>query len=101
MLEGGVGGEDRVVGLDDRGRERRSGVDRELELRLLAVVAGELLKEKGTETGTRSSTERVEDEEALETVTVVGELANAVAGGVNQLLTDLRKGERKGSERLP
>jgi hypothetical protein len=65
VLKGGVGSKDRVVGLDDRGRERRSGVNRELELRLLAVVARELLEEESTETGTRSTTEGVEDEEAL------------------------------------
>lgn len=83
-----MGGEDRVVGLDDGRRERRSRVDRELELRLLAVVSRELLEEESTETGTRSSTERVEDEESLKTLTVVGELADTVAGGVDQLLSD-------------
>jgi hypothetical protein len=88
VLEGGVGGEDRVVGLDDRGGDLRGGVDTELELALLAVVDGQALHEEGTETGTCTATEGVEDEEALQTRAVVGDTADLVEDLVDQLLAD-------------
>jgi hypothetical protein len=88
VLQGGVGGQDGVVGLDDSGGDLRSGVDGELKLGLLAVVNGETLQEEGTETGTGTTTEGVEDKEALETSTVVSKLADTVQDGINQLLTD-------------
>jgi hypothetical protein len=74
VLEGGVGGEDRVVGLDNGGGDLGRRVDTELELALLAVVDREALHEEGTETGTGTTTEGVEDEEALETRAVVGDV---------------------------
>ena len=55
-----------VVRLDDRVGELGRGVDAELELGLFAVVGGETLEEERTETRASSSTEGVEDEEALE-----------------------------------
>ena len=71
VLDGAVGGEDSVVGLDDGCRDARSGVDGEFELALLAVVGSKALEEKSTEARTCTTTERVEDEEALEGRTVV------------------------------
>lgn len=88
MLESGVGGQDRVVRLHDRGGGLRSGVDAELELALLAVVHREALHEQSTETGTSAATERVEDEEALKTTAVVGDAANLVQDLIDQLLAD-------------
>ena len=38
VLESGVGGQDRVIWLDNRCRHLGGGVDRELELGLLTVV---------------------------------------------------------------
>jgi hypothetical protein len=64
VLEGGVSGKDGVVWLDDRRGHARSRVDGELELGFLAVVGRETLEEESTETGTRTTTERVKDEEA-------------------------------------
>ena len=55
-----------VVRLDDRVGELGRGVDAELELGLFAVVGGETLEKERTETRASSSTEGVEDEEALE-----------------------------------
>lgn len=66
VLDCAVGRKDSVVGLDHGGRDARSRVNGELELALLAVVGGEALKEESTKTRTCASTERVEDEEALE-----------------------------------
>ena len=88
VLEGGVGGEDGVVGLDNGGGDLRGGVDAELELALLAVVDGETLHEEGTETGTGTTTEGVEDEESLKTGAVVGNTADLVENTLNQLLAN-------------
>jgi len=88
VLKGGVSGEDGVVGLDDRGGDLRSRVDTELELALLAVVDGQALHEESTETGTSTTTERVENEEALETRAVVCDSADLVKNLVNQFLAD-------------
>jgi len=88
LLEGGVGGQDGVVWLDDGGGDLWGWVDGELELALLSVVDGEALHEEGTETGTSSTTERVEDEETLETGAVVGNTADLVKDLVDELLSD-------------
>lgn len=88
VLEGGVGGKDRVVGLNDRGGNLRGGVDAELKLALLAVVDRQTLHEESTETGTSTATERVEDEESLETGAVVGDPSDLVEDLVDELLAD-------------
>ena len=88
VLEGGVGGKDGVVRLNNGVRHGRRRVYRELELRLLAVVGREALEDEGTETGASSTTERVEDEEALEAVGVVRKTAKLFHGGVDELLAD-------------
>ena len=88
VLKGSVGSKDGVVGLDNGGGDLRSRVDAELELALLAVVDGETLHEEGTETGTGTTTEGVEDEDALETRAVVGDVADLVEDLVNELLAD-------------
>ena len=88
MLEGGVGGEDGVVGLDNGGGDLRGRVDAELELALLAIVDGQTLHQQGTEPGTCSSTEGVEDEEALQTRAVVGNAADLIQDLVDELLSD-------------
>lgn len=88
VLQGGVSGEDGVVGLNDGGGVLGSRVDTELQLGLLAVVDGQTLHQESTETRTGTTTEGVEDEEALETGTGVGHTADLVENLVNHLLTD-------------
>jgi hypothetical protein len=65
VLNGAVGREDGVVGLNDGGGEARRGVNSELQLALLAVVGRETLEKESTETGTSTTTKGVEDQEAL------------------------------------
>ena len=86
MLESGVSGEDRVVGLDDGAGQLGCRVYTELELGLFAVVSGETLEEESAETGTGTTAERVEDEEALKTRAGIGELAHAIECLVDELL---------------
>lgn len=88
MLKSGVGGQNGVVRLDDGVGHRRGRVNAKLELRLLAVVVGETLHEEGTETRTGSTTEGVEDEEALQARAVVSQTTDLVHDGVDELLAD-------------
>ena len=59
VLQGGVGGQDSVIGLDHGGGHLGSGVDGELELGLLAVIDGESLHEEGGEAGSGSGYPRI------------------------------------------
>lgn len=88
VLECGMSCQDGVVWLNDGVRESGGRVYTELEFGLLAVVGRKTFKNESTETGTSSTTERVEDKEALKTVTVVGQTAQAVHDVINLLLSD-------------
>jgi hypothetical protein len=88
VLEGGVRGQDGVVGLNHGCGHLRSRVDGELELGLLAVVNGQTLHEEGGEARASATAEAVEDEEALETRALVSQLADAVQHQVDDLLTN-------------
>jgi len=88
VLEGGMGGEDGVVWLDDGGGDLRSRVDGKLELGLLAVIDGKSLHEEGGESGSGTTTEGVEDEESLETGALVSELSDSVKDEIDDLLAD-------------
>lgn len=71
VLDGAVGGENGVVWLNNGGRDTGGWVDSEFQLGLLSIVGGETLKEESTETRTGTTTEGVEDQEALESRAVV------------------------------
>jgi hypothetical protein len=88
VLKGSVGSQDGVVGLNNGGGVLGGRVDAELQLGLLAVVHGKALHEESTETRTSTTTERVEDEEALETSAVVGDAADLVEDLVDHLLSN-------------
>merc|ERR1719259_1494496 len=86
VLQGGVGGQDGVVWLHHRRGHLRRRVDGELQLGLLAVVHRQSFHEKGGEAGSGATTERVEDEEALESSALIGQFADAVQNQVDNLL---------------
>ena len=88
MLEGCVRGEDRVVWLNNRGGNLRSWIHAELKLALLSIVDGQTLHQQGPETRTSSTTERVEDQETLQTRAVVGDTSDLVQHLINELLSD-------------
>jgi len=88
VLEQGVGGQNGVVWLNNGGGDLRGWVDGETELGLLAVVDGKSLEEQGTETGTAATTDSLEDQEALETGTVVSELSDSVQAQVDDFTTN-------------
>merc|ERR1711981_1013914 len=88
MLEEGVSREDGVVGLNDGSRHLGRGVDGEAKLGLLAVIDGESLKKERTEAGAGSATDGVEDQEALETGALIGELSDSVEAEIDDFLTN-------------
>ena len=88
VLEEGVGGEHGVVGLNDGSGDLGRRIDGETELGLLAVVDGESLEEEGTETGAGTTTNGVEDEEALEASALVSELSDSVEAEIDDFLAD-------------
>jgi len=63
-------------------------VDGEFELGFLAVVNGKSLQEERSESGSGSSSEGVEDEESLESSTLVSQLSDSVKTNINDLLSD-------------
>ncbi len=65
-----------------------SRVDSEFQLGLLSIVNGQTFQQQGTETRTGTTTEWVEDQETLETGTVVSQLADAVQDQVNNFFAD-------------
>jgi hypothetical protein len=88
VLEKRVGGEHRVVRLDDGGGDLRGRVNGESQLGFLSVVHRQALEKERSETGSCSSTDGVEDEKALETSAVIGEFSDAVEGEVDNFLTN-------------
>merc|ERR1719201_1541195 len=87
VLQEGVGGEHGVVWLHHGGGHLRGWVHAESQLGLLAVVHGQTLEEQGAEAKAGTTTDGVEDHEALETSALVGELAEAIQSEVDNLLT--------------
>jgi hypothetical protein len=88
VFEEGVSGEDGVVGFDNSGGDLRGWVDGESELGFFTVIDGKSLEEEGSETGTGSTTDGVEDEETLETSALIGELSNSVEAEIDDLTSD-------------
>uniref|UniRef100_A0A182QUA6 Uncharacterized protein n=1 Tax=Anopheles farauti TaxID=69004 RepID=A0A182QUA6_9DIPT len=88
VLERRVRGQDRVVRLDDRRRHLRRRVDGELQFRLLAIIHRQTLHQQRGESGTGTTTERVEDQETLQTRALVGQLADAIQHQIHDLLAD-------------
>ncbi|KAF1768825.1 hypothetical protein GCK72_000638 [Caenorhabditis remanei] len=73
VLKGGMGGKNRVVWLNNSGRNLWSWVDGELQLGFLSVVDRKTLHEK---------------RESLESAAVISKTADSVENGVDQFLSD-------------
>ena len=99
VLEEGVSGEHGVVWLNNGGGDLWGWVDGETELGLLTVIDGESLEKEGSETGTGSSSDSVEDEETLETSALIGELSDSIEAEIDDFLTNgvMSSGEVVGS----
>ena len=88
VLEEGVGGEHGVVWLNNSGGDLGRGVDGEAELGFLSVIDGESLEEERAESGSGTTTDGVEDDEALESSALVGELSDSVEAEIDDFLSD-------------
>jgi len=88
VLQESMSGKDRIVGLNDRGGDLRRRINAEIQLGLLAVVSRETLEQEGAEARSSTTTNRVEDKEPLEAIALVGNLANAIQGGIQQVLAN-------------
>ena len=88
MLEEGVSGEDGVVWLNNGGGDLWGWIDGESELGFFTVIDGKSLEEKGSESGTGSSTDGVEDEETLETSALIGKLSDSIEAEIDDFLTN-------------
>jgi hypothetical protein len=71
VLQGGVGGEDGIVGLNHSSGNLGGWVNGELQLGLLSVIHREPLHQQGGEARASSPTKAVENQEALETCALV------------------------------
>jgi hypothetical protein len=88
VLEERVSGQHRVVWLDDSGGHLGGRVHSETELGLLTVVYGQTLEEQRAETRSGTTTDSVEDKEALETSAVVSQLTDTVECEVDDFLAN-------------
>ena len=88
VFQCGVGGQNRVVGFNNSGGNLWSWVDCELKLGLFAVVDTETFHQKGGETRPGATAETVEDQETLETGTLVGQLPDSVQDKVNDFFAN-------------
>jgi hypothetical protein len=99
VLKKRVGGEDGVVWLNNGGGDLWGWVDGETELGFLTVIDGKSLEEEGTESGTGTTTDGLEDKETLETSALIGELSDSIEAEIDDLLTNgvVTSGEVVGS----
>ena len=99
MLKERVSGEDGVVWFDNSGGDLWGWIDGETELGFLTVIDGESLEEEGTETGSSTTTDGVEDEETLETSTLVSKFSDSVETEIDDFFTNgvMSSGEVVGS----
>jgi hypothetical protein len=88
MLEEGVSGEDGVVWFNNGGGDLWGWVDGETELGFLTVIDGESFEKEGSESGTGSSTDGVEDEETLESGTLIGKLSDSIEAEIDDFFTN-------------
>ena len=63
-------------------------VDGESELGFLTIIDGKSLEEEGSETGSGTSTDGVEDEETLETSALIGELSDSIEAEIDDFFTN-------------
>ena len=88
VLEGRVRGENRVVRLDDRAGQLWSRVHTELKLGLLAVIRRQTLQQQSAEPRPGTSSKGMENEESLETRTVIRQTTELIHHGIDELLSD-------------
>jgi len=99
VLEKGVSSEDGVVWLNNGGGDLWGWIDGESELGFLTIIDGKSLEKEGSETGTGSSTDGVEDKETLETSALIRKLSDSIKAEIDDFFTNgvMSSGEVVGS----
>jgi len=99
MLEERVSGQDGVVWFNNSGGDLWGWVDGETKFGLLTVINGKSLEEERSKTGSGTTTDGIEDEETLETSTLIGKFSDSVETEVNNFFTNgvMSSGEVVGS----
>jgi len=88
VFQEGVSWEHWVVWFNDGGWDLWWWIDGETELGFLSIIDGKSFQEEGTETGSSSTTDWVEDEETLETSALISELSDSVEAEINDFFTN-------------
>jgi len=88
VFQGGVGGQDGIVGLNNSSGDLWGWVDGELQLGLLSIIHGQALHEEGGEAGSSATTKGVEQQEALKSSTLVSQLADTIQNQVDNFLSN-------------
>jgi len=99
MLKKGVSGEDGVVWLNNSGGNLWRWVHNETKLGFLTIIDGKSLEEKGSKSGTSTTTDSGESKETLETSALIGKLSDSVEAEINDFFTNgvMSSGEVVGS----
>jgi len=88
MLQEGMGGQDGVVWLNNRGGDLRRWVDAEIELGLLSIIDRESFQEKRSESRSSSSSNRVEDQESLKASARICQSSDSIEGAIDKFLSN-------------
>ncbi len=88
MFKGGMGSQDGVVWLYNGSGDLGGRVDGKFQFRFLAVVNRKTFHQQRGESGTSTSTERVEDEKSLKASALIGQLADAIQHKVDDFLAN-------------
>ena len=88
VFQGGMGGQDSIVGFHNSSGHLGSRVDRELQLGLLAIVNREAFHQERGESRSSATSKGVEEKESLKARALVSQLANTVQNKVDNLLAN-------------
>jgi len=88
VFQKGVSGQDRVVWLNNSGGDLWGWVDGETQFGFFPVINGKSFQKEGTETGTATTTNGLEDQESLKTGTVISEFSDSVQAQVDDFTSD-------------
>jgi len=88
VFQGGVSGEDGVVWFNNSGGDLWCWVDGELQFGFLTVINGKTFHQEGSETRTGTTTEGVEDQETLETGTLISQFSDSVEDKIDDFFTN-------------
>jgi len=88
VLQHCMSSKDGVVWLNNSAAELWRRPDDEVQLALLAVIRAQTFEQKAGETRTGTTTNAVEDEEALKTSAIVSKLTDAIHGNIDHFLAN-------------